>query len=94
MERSRWYLNWLRRQWTGPQPASGALGMYNWRGQARIAGLVPRGGGGYDKQTLQWACADNGVKWRVSWTKQRLWQALLTLLKAAPVAQPRIRALR
>ena len=60
-------------------------------GQARIAGLVPRGGGGYDKQTLQDACAANGVKWRVSWTKQRLWQALL---KAAPVAQPRIRALR
>eukprot|EP01045_Picozoa_sp_COSAG04_P035752 COSAG04_NODE_8390_length_982_cov_1.374858_1_plen_154_part_10 len=61
MERSRWYLNWLRRQFTGPRPTSGTLGMYNWRGAVRIAGLLPRGGGYlHNKQALQAACAANG----------------------------------
>ena len=88
MERSRWYLNWLRRKWFGPKPTSGSLGVYNWRGRVRIAGLLPYRYD-HDKQDLQAACAANGVQWRASWTKKRLWQALL---KAAPRCKTRISA--
>jgi hypothetical protein len=88
MERARGYLSWWRRQWTGPRPASGALGKYNWRGRVRIAGLLLCSGlQGHDRQELQAACAANGVQWRVSWTKKRLWQALL---KSSPNAETRI----